>query len=321
MVGVVESARLLWCSGLSSLKSKPAQGMQEWLSTATYAPAISGSAIELTGVDVQNLLSALAFDINRSTSAASETLRNIVEVSQIPKSSAWHFVKIYYASLFYAHAMLRIWGRSPSYIRTSDLLSLRSALNAYGLSSPYKLQTGQFILRAQMAVPAVSIEADKGGGGTHEAIWREFFKALNDLRTAVQSAPFLSSDKQDIDSRLVVASDLISNKGANVSWLSMMRNEIQYRQGYGLWFPYGGKIKSSNLQADVQHLLSKSFDVQTILISGGGDIERFWAACSTVIWLVRSVLGDMDSVAGAKGFLRYGQSRFELSLKTAKVAA
>jgi hypothetical protein len=195
MINIVEATRLMWCPGLAQFQGNPQGSIQEWLGSATFAPRVIDGGITLTGVDKRHFLENLAADINRTASAASETLRNITEINGLPKSMAWPYVKLYYASLFYSHAILRIWGRSPSFFRTSDLLPLRRTLIAYGVQAPYKLQTGQFLVKADMTVSAVQIAPDSGGGGSHEAIWREFHNALTDLQDAVSRAPFLTVDK------------------------------------------------------------------------------------------------------------------------------
>lgn len=138
-ITVVEAARLLWCPGLVQLTGHHKSTIYHWLATATYAPSVAGRVLKLVGIDNQRFLAALGSDINRSAMAASETLLNIIEIEDLPKSLAWPYVKLYYSSLFYAHALLRIWGRSPSYFRTLELIPLRNLLDVYAITSPYKI--------------------------------------------------------------------------------------------------------------------------------------------------------------------------------------
>lgn len=307
---VVEVARLMWCPGLAQLNGHPQGTIHDWLLTATYAPAVAGKSLVLSGINKQRFLEALGADINRTTSAASETLKNIIEIQELPKSLAWPYVKLYYAALFYAHAILRIWGRSPSYFRTLELMPLRSTLGAYSVTPPYKVQTGQYLLTADMSAPAVNMLNDSGGG-SHEAVWREFHRAMSDLQAAVAHGPYLTADKQNIDAQLQSLIALISKSGRNLSWPSQMRNDIQYRQAEGLWYPYQGKAKTSALQQEVVALVRGQTDLSKLVSTTGSDLVQFRSACAAIIWFVRGVIADMSAIGGAKSFLRHGQRKFE----------
>lgn len=315
MLTLVEAARNLWCPGLSSLEGNPKAGVQEWLAGATYAPIVSADHIILSGIDQQNFLNALAADINRVSSAASESLCNINSNETIPKSVAWPFVKLYYSSLFYAHCVLRVWGRSPTYLRTSDLIQLRQVVAAYGLVAPFKLQTGQFLIAADMPSSAISMAADSGNGGTHEAIWRAFHSALADLASRIESGPYVTDDKDRVKNAIARLSILLTNSGSNSSWLSFMRNNIQYRQSDGVWYPYPGRrLRTTEIETQVTALREGKLELDVMLSATGDDLSLFRAACMAVIILGRGVLADLSRSAGPRGFLQYGQYRFEGSL-------
>lgn len=308
---VIDAARLMWCPGLAQLTGRPQRTIHDWLATATYAPLLAGKSIVLSGIDNKYFVESLGADINRTSSAGSETLKNIVEIKEMPKSSAWSFVKLYYASFFYAHTALRIWGRSPSYFRTSDLMPLRSTLTAYAITPPYKIQTGQYLLTANASASAVEMSVDNGGGGSHESVWREFHRALTDLQVAVANGPYLSTDKKNIDRQLRDLFALISNNGKNVAWPSQMRNDIQYRQAEGVWYPYHGKSRGSTLQQAVADLIDGKSDFAKLISCTGSDLVRFRSACVAIIYFVRSIITDMSAVGGPKSFLRHGQRKFE----------
>jgi hypothetical protein len=313
-ITVVEAARLLWCPGLAQLTGHPKGTVHDWLGTATYAPSVAGKALRLGGINNQRFLEALGSDINRIAAAASETLRNISEIEDLPKSMAWPYVKLYYASFFYAHTLLRVWGRSPSYFRTLELIPLRNALTGYAVISPYKVQTGSYLLSADLNTSAVEMQSDAGSSGTHEAVWRELYKALSDLQLAVANGPYLTPDKTRLDAELKSFRALISKNGGNLSWPSQMRNDIQYRQTEGVWYPYHGKAKTAALQQEVLTLVTGQANLSKLISVTGNDLLLFRSACTAVICFVRSVIADMSAVGGAKSFLRHGQRKFEDAL-------
>jgi hypothetical protein len=313
MAGLVEAARLLWCQGLAQISGKPDGSLHDWLGSATYAPSVSGKALILGGIDSADLLKAFGCDINRLASAASETLRNVAEIPTVPKSMAWPYVKLYYSALFYSHSLLRVWGRSPSYFRTTDLIPLRNIVDTYGVSSPFPLSTGQFLLVADPGGFQAVLAPEKGGGGSHDAVWRELVRAVGDLKVAVAGSQFLEADKKSITSKLELAVGLITNGGANAAWPSYMRNEIHYRQSSGVWYPYTGKSKTSDLSVDISKVLSGGIEASSLLGVVGDDLVRFRAACLFLVALTRDVLADLSSVGGPKTFLSFGQSKFEMA--------
>lgn len=311
MTDLVAAARLLWCRGLAQTRGRPSKSIQEWLSTATFAPSLSNKDIFLTGVDEKELLAALAFDINRLSMAACETLRNISEIQEVPKSMGWPYVKLYYAALFYCHTLLRIWGKSANYLRTTDLILLRSTINAYGLSSPFTLSTGQYLIVADIDNTQAVLSQDRGGGGSHDAVWRELSKAFSTLKIALSNSQLLQVDKARLQSQIDQAQNLLSSNGSNPAWLSFMRNDINYKQAEGVWYPYKGRARTSELSNLVTQAMSETTDYNQFLISSGSDLVRFRSGCLFLISFARAVIRDLSKTGGNKSFIRFGQAQFE----------
>lgn len=215
---IVDGARLLWCAGLAQKTGQPRTSVHGWLGNGTYAPVALSKTLVLSNVSNHAFLDALGGDLNRVASAASETLQNIREIDRIPKSLGWPYVKLYYASLFYAHTVLRIWGVLPTYITTADLMGLRSTLEAYSIVSPFDLETGQFLLTANMTSSDISMSPDKGRGGSHEAVWRALSKALQALETAISHSQFLNEDKRRLIQEVKLFRALFTNQGRDIPW-------------------------------------------------------------------------------------------------------
>lgn len=313
-ITLVDAARMLWCPGLVNLTGNHKTSLHDWFAKATYAPANSGNALRLEQIDTRRFLEALSADINRTATAASETLHNIIEIERLPKSLAWPYVKLYYSSFFYAHMLLRIWGRSPSYFRTLELATLRETLAAYSLTAPFAMKTGQFLLIADLGTSAIEIHIDNSSNGTHESVWRALNKALIDLQTAVGASNFLTADKTALITELKSLQSLITNNGNNFSWPSQMRNEIQYRQGEGLWYPYQGKAKMSELRKEILTVFNEETNQSSFSHGSESDLKTFRAACLATIYLARGVIADMREVGGQKNFLNFGQRKFEANL-------
>ncbi len=311
---LTEASRLLWCPGLVKLKRRPTGSLQEWLSGATYAPTANQKGLRLIGIDSTEFLSSWAADINRLSLAGSETLRNIVKIEGLQKSLGWPYVKLYYGALFYTHALLRVWGRAPSYFRSQDLQPLRDMLYVYGVAPTCKLQTGQFLVCQDLANSAIELQPIASSGGSHEAVWRQLALALDELRTSVVNGPFLSEDAKRIDFELKALRSLMTDQGRNTSWPSLMRNNIQYRSGEGLWYPYRGKLRTEALQQEIRSLMDGETNLQACLKTSGAELDQFRSACSAIIVLTRSIISDMARIGGSHSFVRYGTMKFEDSL-------
>ncbi|GBF58595.1 hypothetical protein PbB2_02281 [Candidatus Phycosocius bacilliformis] len=305
-----EAARLLWCPGLEKQKGRPNGTVHEWITKSNFSPKASEKEIILQGVDNNSFLTALASDINRLSSAASETLKNIAEVSKIPKSLGWPYVKLYYAALFYAHAVLRIWGKSPSYLRTLELIRIKDAYAAYEVPLPFKLNSNQYLIEAKPQTTEVVI-IRSSDGGSHEAVWREFYNSLMNLKVKISESQFLKKDKDKLNEGLTDFISLISDNEANISWPSQMRNNIQYRQNYGTWYPYHGRSKTSNFLSEVNRVTSDAASFSSFTHIPGDDITNFKHACLAIIVYSKGVIADLHRIGGVDNFLKYGPSRFE----------
>lgn len=311
MTDLIIASRLLWCRGLAQTTGKPEKSVQGWIASAAFAPAVANRELLLTGINEKELTQALGFDINRLSSAACETLRNVFEIASVPKSMGWPYVKLYYSTLFYSHCLLRIWGRSASYFRTTDLLQLRNVLNAYSIITPFPLNTGQYMLVADINNSQAILTPDRGGNGSHDTVWRELAKSFTDLKTAITASQFLHADKQKLNLQIDQALNLLSNGGSNVAWPSFMRNDINYRQSEGVWYPYRGKSRTSDLSNAISQAVLDTYDYTIFLSTTGDELLRFRAACLFIICLVRRIITDLANTGGSKTFLKYGQIQFE----------
>jgi hypothetical protein len=82
---------------------KAANGdFRNWLNTSTYVPKSNESTLILGRTDWDKFLPFIAFDINRLTTAARETLQSISAVHNAPKSISWSLVEACYAAFYYS---------------------------------------------------------------------------------------------------------------------------------------------------------------------------------------------------------------------------
>ena len=106
----------------------------------------------------------------------------------------------------------------------------------------------------------------------------------------------------------LVSLEEITKRRAGFSWLSAIRNDLQYRQHYGVWFP--AKIKARERDRLSRSARAWNGDPMNIDLTVGArsTLSEFTAACSFIIALCHSLLARIaeTSSAGKQSFVNYG---------------
>lgn len=276
---------------------------------------VEPKSIVLFGQDRRSYLGAIAADVNRLSLAARESLYNIRSHTELPRSVAWPLVMIYYASLFSAQMLLRVWGDAPSYLRTEELLHLRRVGAAYGVLAVGHYNTGQYMIGDN----AVSGQIDFrpiNGAGSHEAVWRALDIRMSSITSLIAGSGSLTSqDKIDASKDVAHLVKMVTKAGAGAKWLSTFRNDLQYRQAYGAWFPYrDGRMTVERIVDRVRDVVSGAVDIEQFEYRSADDITAFSESCLALICATRMTLVDMYERNPAGSFLRFGYRRLEATL-------
>jgi hypothetical protein len=141
----------------------------------------------------------------------------------------------------------------------------------------FSVSPGNYELRTEQASDrsfAVTLKKAAEGGGAHEIFWKRFNAFLSELANDV------AADREP-EANLVIAKieelqALLSSKGlSNGSWLSSMRNEINYQHQYGVWFPFDVD------ERDADHVAQIKFsDPSTIRLYYNARKQPIQAFCS-----------------------------------------
>lgn len=136
-----------------------------------------------------------------------------------------------------------------------------------------------------------------GSAGVHEAFW-VYFKA----RLRLLSSDLLSSrigtiaNNQIASAKLSELSDNLSGDPATGgSWLSFMRNEVNYSQRWGTWFPYEGYRATDHDRLHDGHANWTEDPLAIDLTSyQDRDLIRFQQTCHFLVALCRVLTIDMS---------------------------
>lgn len=249
---------------VSNLGSHPALkgGVQSLLTDSAYVPTANpnGSGLILNQVLSEEFVKRLTYDFERFALASRESfLVAMTERNQF-SSLGWPLLKLYYASFFAAHAIMRSRGVGIIKIDRKQIDTLNEVAKIYDPSAK-ALSSGMFFFKRSHgknnSINEISLEIkpDLVSGGVHESFWINFCKFISEeAERSVSNGDIYSSSFVALSGELSDA--VLSNRNAKGVWLSSIRNEINYQHKYDTWHPYkrsseGYKALNSALQSAI----------------------------------------------------------------------
>lgn len=317
MLTYCDAIRPGWMSGLLQLETKPEVTIKAWLREGTYSVTPSGAkgALLLTNITAREVVEAYCADINRFSTAAHESICNIRQYVELPRSTAWPLVTLYYSTFFYANCLLRLLGTAPVFLDLSDVQKLQEIADVYSVDDAALWKKGMYTVHADTANEEVRLVADKNkSGGSHVQLWNALSAAIARTQVKLQSAPLPSGDLKILDGYLSEIQSAVLGAGSNAAWLSSLRNSIQYKQSHGLWFPYKSELTVSRLADRVKVAVSGDDPLAAFDYSNRDELIAFRESCCLIISVCRGALLDVVN-SSRKSALRFGLPRAESTLK------
>jgi hypothetical protein len=286
--------RRCWLPGLSQIEaSRNPQDIRLWIASRRYQVYKEATyPVELSFPDSREICQAFAGEIIRMTLASLETLISISGVSRLPRSRAWSVVQWYYAAFYSAHAILRMCGTSLIQLEAGHVRDIRIISDLYGYQS--QMQSGFHLVRVQGQ--CLLLNKMSGTGGSHEFLWSTFSSFLGQVGSDLLASGGASRDVQEfvlcLDNLRSVLNQQPSRSGA---WLSMIRNQVNYRHQLGVWFPYG---PSENAHDGLhRHALARrcrADDIEIVSLATGSILDSFLSACRYIIALCEDTAVEMQ---------------------------
>ncbi len=225
-------------------------GLREWINKGTYnASAHQQNGVVLGNVYPSELLQYLSFDYSRFALASWESFYSANLESDELKLVSWPLLKMYYSAFFAAHAIMRSSGVSVVKIERKQIDLINQLVG--GGNPP--ASPGMYEARVQEVRPGqleVTLVPHADGGGVHDGFWKAFAAFLE--RSAADA---VQKQASDADQFLAGVSELTPRlKG----WLSARRNEINYQQLYGVWYPVTRAKSVSDFMGNIRFVESKT---------------------------------------------------------------
>jgi hypothetical protein len=254
--------------------------------------------------DADYLAAAVGGDVCRLATAAFVTLGKISEEIAERDKIAWSLIKLYYASFYAGHALLRLLGHSCSYLDSSHVTRLRQIATAIGNIPAFSINVGVYYGVLTVAQTGIDLVAQGGTtGGAHEVFWKIYSAYVRSITEQVLIGYLTPLDAKAVFRQLAAFEQILVGSHSG-GWLSSVRNNIQYRHTNGVWPPL--RLRKSERDRLPRLAAQWSRDPMDIDIAfvRPGNLDAFIIACAFAVSLCRATLSRIAerSSAGRKSF-------------------
>ena len=312
-IAIERVIRQFWMPGINAVTGKKVQGLQAYLADDRYRiyTAPSTTQFTVTPFDAGELKGAICCDLARMASASFESIHNIVPVDPADKSCAWSAIRSYYAAFFSAHAIMRIFGKSCAQLDTAHVNYI-GKVAGYIYPNSIIPSSGLYVANWDENNKTLNFSFI---GGSHETIWKEFKITLEYLRNTLLSPNAigliteLQSSSNEIDK---LKADISSDGQNNGNWLSMIRNRVNYRHDFAIWYPYGNSMPYYNAiwSSGNDRWLKAPLPTKAIP-TVGREIEKLIEVSGAIVAMCRGLIEQIDETcAGGRSFVRYGPKTY-----------
>jgi hypothetical protein len=287
------------------------RGLLGWLASGDYQPydPFQPTTFSLYYADPIVPAAALGFDSTRFAAAAFETIHNLPSRLSHPRALGWLIIQSYYAGFFSSQAILRMLGISLTYLDSTGINRITNLASAYGSLNGVSLSTGLYTIRSNRHRKCLEFTSSNAGNGAHVAMWRTFTQLLTTISAEILTSAPTSTHTQKAAFRLTNLRLAMTENGGrlNGSWLSVVRNSVNYELDYGVWYPYQGSAASyETLPSILTRWLSDPLSWE-LFPDPSRELHRFFECCASLVGICRELCLDMESLAPhQRCFHRYG---------------
>lgn len=281
--------------GLTGIEAIPQLTYRGWIAKKSYRMSLPFKSKEFT-LDVYShdeILLPYAFDINRMAASAFESIHGITPDNGLPKSTGWLVIRSYYSSYFAMQAILRIFGISCSQFDSNEAKAVTDVANIYSLQNGYTASTGYYVCTYDVLTSKAHC---KHLNNTHQDVWKIFYELLEKLATKVSISDFLKKDRDAVIQYLFKLREGLSHRNTltSGSWLSKVRNEVNYTHSMGAWYPYQNSVNEHDKMFRITRSWNKVPTQDTIHSElSSCDQLLFVSTCVSIVSLCHALLSDI----------------------------
>lgn len=296
MLTVSDGLQHLYLYKLNEVGIPIEKGVNTWLAEGSEYLTINDNPekeFTINTYDHALFLKPYAFDINRLACASLESLRDIQKNDWQPKFLGWNMTKFYYSAFFSAHCILRITGNAILNIEKNAIDKVKKITKEYGHAIE-KVQPGYHCLDIDHTRNSYRFYKDSSLDESHKGLWKRF-KTFLEANKVTIFTQLPQAEALKVADKIKELEDAISNWNSNGAWLSRVRNDVNYSQSYGIWFPYKDFIPDYHkiydyLDLNVQNPMS--IDLASFR---GKDLLYFVRTCQLINAICFDMLKDLKS--------------------------
>lgn len=295
--------------------------LHSWLITAPYRPlAIENSrTFSLRANTIDDIVQPFAFDFSRFAAASFESIASINRVEPTPRSLAWAAVKMYYAAFYAAHALLRLKFQSITRIDGDHQTDLMTVFRTYGAAEATRLQLGSYCFSYDVTVEVLTARLRNDSGGFHAVLWKAFLRYVEELVAALSKDSESQPSVLKARGTLALLAEALKLGPGNGTWLSDFRNAVNYRQSYGLWYPYREeevqRFDYDRAEALVARWRAEPSNA-SLHVSAVNDVSGFFNLTAFIVAFCRSAVLSL-AAANRRPFVRDNVARLLTTLRAA----
>ncbi len=281
--------------GLTGIEAIPQLTYRGWIAKKSYRMSLPFKSKEFI-LDVYShdeILLPYAFDINRMAASAFESIHGITPDNGLPKSTGWLVIRSYYSSYFAMQAILRIFGISCSQFDSNEAKAVTDVANIYSLQNGYTASTGYYVCTYDVLTSKAHC---KHLNNTHQDVWKIFYELLEKLATKVSTSDFLKKDRDAVIQYLFKLREGLSHRNTltSGSWLSKVRNEVNYTHSMGAWYPYQNSVNEHDKMFRITRSWNRVPTQDTIHSElSSCDQLLFVSTCVSIVSLCHALLSDI----------------------------
>lgn len=279
------------------------RSLREWLIAGSYSPVgdVGGNSFVLRAHNAADLAGALTEEYCACALSAVESFIELERGARNSKALAWPAIKAYYGAFFAAHAVIRFFGVGCTWLSSADVTRLKAVAGVHNVLVDAGPKKGQWTYRlGSNGTVEFLLSTGAASGGAHEVLWKTFAKTLEDVASQVAGSHLLgASDAQSI---VLILEGLRHEAFSGMP--SNIRNAVNYRREFGVWFPYSNFSRSLNSVLDRSAGWRDGSVVALPVAAGAADLKSMfnfsYAVQSLCLSLTRSAAKYFDG--GSKRF-------------------
>jgi hypothetical protein len=310
MLNVSEVLRAHMVRGYGDILAESDTTFKAWVTNSKFriSSPITKTSFVLDVYSNTEILKGFAYDINRMASSSFESIVGVNKESKFPKTVGWLTIRVYYAAYFSIHAFLRFFGISCSQFDADQARAVDNVADIYGFKTA-NTNTASAYYHCRYDYISKKLKCEKLDN-THQGVWKVFYKLLDELAGLVTDSDFLKADRDQVVSLLFNLRERISYHGrySSGSWLSKVRNDVNYAHTMGAWFPYSGASGAHDEMFRQANAWNLPPNIITAAVIPNNDGVLFVETCSMIVALLRDIVIDLDRVE-PRGFLKNGAKK------------